>query len=402
MDFSIPSHVQDITRRVREFVDKEVIPVETRLRVNAEDLTVDTLQELRRKAKAAGLWAPTMPTELGGMGLNLQEIVPVFEAAGRSLIGPIAIHCSAPDEGNMHLLHLFANDEQRERYLKPLVAGEIFSAFSMTEPPPGAGSDPTMLRTTAERDGDDWIINGHKWFTSNGEVASFLIIMAVSNPDVPTHKGATLFLAPIDAPGVEIVRDVPTMGVKDFGGHVEIRYNNLRVPNSAILGKEGEGFALTQHRLGPARLTHCMRWTGIAQRALEIATEYAATRHAFGGPLSDQQSIQWMLADSAMELHAGRMLINHSAWLLANGEQARQETSMTKVFVAETVNRVLDRAVQICGGMGVSRDLPLSGWYESARAFRIYDGASEVHRMVVARRIIREFGRPSAERATQH
>lgn len=402
MDFSIPSHVQDITRRVREFIDKEVIPVETRLRVNAEDLTIDILRELRRKAKAAGLWAPTMPKELGGMGLSLQEIVPVFEAAGRSLIGPIAIHCSAPDEGNMHLLHLFANDEQRESYLKPLVAGEIFSAFSMTEPPPGAGSDPTMLRTTAERDGDDWIINGHKWFTSNGEVASFLIIMAVSNPDVPTHKGATLFLAPIDAPGVEIVRDVPTMGVKDFGGHVEIRYNNLRVPNSAILGKEGEGFALTQHRLGPARLTHCMRWTGIAQRALEIATEYAATRHAFGGPLSDQQSIQWMLADSAMELHAGRMLINHSAWLLANGEQARQETSMTKVFVAETVNRVLDRAVQICGGMGVSRDLPLSGWYESARAFRIYDGASEVHRMVVARRIIKEFGRPSAERAAQH
>lgn len=402
MDFSIPSHVQDITRRVREFVDKEVIPVETHLRMNAEDLTVDMLQELRRKAKAAGLWAPTMPAELGGMGLNLQEIVPVFEAAGRSLIGPIAIHCSAPDEGNMHLLHLFANDEQRERYLRPLVAGEIFSAFSMTEPPPGAGSDPTMLRTTAQRDGDDWIINGHKWFTSNGEVASFLIIMAVSNPDVPTHKGATLFLAPIDAPGVEIVRDVPTMGVKDFGGHVEIRYNNLRVPNSAILGKEGEGFALTQHRLGPARLTHCMRWTGIAQRALEIAAEYAATRHAFGGPLSDQQAVQWMLADSAMELHAGRMLINHSAWLLANGEQARQETSMTKVFVAETVNRVLDRAVQICGGMGVSRDLPLSGWYESARAFRIYDGASEVHRMVVARRIIREFGRPSAERAAQH
>ncbi len=402
MDFSHPPHVEDITRRVRQFVDHEVVPVETELRLSGQDLTIETLQELRRRAKADGLWAPTMPRELGGMGLTLSEIVPVFEAAGRSMLGPLSIHCSAPDEGNMHLLHMFANDEQRERYLKPLIAGEIFSAFSMTEPSPGAGSDPNMLMTSAVREGDEWIINGHKWFTSNGEIADFLIIMARTNPDVPTHKGATIFLAPINSPGIEIVRDIPTIGLKDFGGHVEIKYNNLRVPHSAILGEEGQGFALTQARLGPARLTHCMRWTGIAQRALEIATEYAASREAFGSPLSGHQSIQWMLADSATELHAGRLMIQHCAWLLEKGEQARSESSMTKVFVAETVNRVLDRAVQICGGAGISRDLPLIGWYESARAFRIYDGASEVHRMVIARGVVKEFGHPAKEKAAAH
>lgn len=392
MDFTIPPHVQDIANRVRRFVDDAVIPVETHLRQTGENLTFRTLQELRQKAKAAGLWAPTMPPDMGGMGLNIQEIIPVFEAAGRSLLGPLAIHCAAPDEGNMHLLHTFASAEQRERYLKPLVAGETFSGFSMTEPPPGAGSDPTMIRTRAVRDGDDWIINGRKWWTSNGEVADFLIIMAQTNPDVPAHKGCTLFLAPKNAPGVEIVRDIPMIGRQDFGGHAEIQYSDLRLPSSAILGQEGEGFALTQHRLGPARLTHCMRWTGIAQRALEIAAQYANEREAFGSKLSGHQSIQWMLADSEMELHAGRLLMHHAAWLLAQGEQARQETSMAKVFVAETVNRVLDRAIQICGGKGISRDLPLSGWYESARAFRIYDGASEVHRMVVARRVAKKYG----------
>ncbi len=391
MDFTIPPHVKDIARRVRQFVDEHVIPLEERLAKTGADLTLADVQGLRQKAKSAGLWAPTMPKALGGMGLNVQEIVPIFEEAGRSLIGPLAIHASAPDEGNMHLLHMFANDEQKERYLRPLVAGEIFSAFSMTEPPPGAGSDPTMIRTQAVRQGDEWVINGHKWYSSNGEVASFFIIMAQTNPDVPAHQGCTLFLAPADTEGIHIVRDVPTMGPKDFGGHVEIRYDNLRLPHSAILGKEGEGFALTQARLGPARLTHCMRWTGIAQRALEIAADYAATRHAFGGPLSSHQSVAWMLADSEMDLHISRLLIHQAAWVLAQGEQARNETSMAKIFVAEAVNRVLDRAVQICGGMGISRDLPLATWYEKARAFRIYDGASEVHRMVVSRGVLKKY-----------
>ncbi len=397
MDFTISDRVQDIARRVRQFIDSEVIPLEAYSPNHEDGITPDMLTSLRAKAKSAGLWAPQLPVELGGLGLNLMEIIPVFEAAGRSLLGPAVLNCSAPDEGNMHLLHLYANEEQVDRYLRPLAAGETRSAFAMTEPSPGAGSDPTMLKTRAVRDGDDWVINGHKWFASGADGAAFLIIMAVTNPDVPTHKGATLFLSPAEDPGIEIVRRVPIMGANDLGGHCEIMFNDLRVPHSAILGEEGHGFALTQKRLGPARMTHCMRWTGIAQRALEIATQYAAERDAFGSKLTGHQAIQWMLADSATELHAGRLMMNHTSWLLMQGSDARQESSMCKVFVAETVNRVLDRAIQICGAKGISRDLPLSTWFEAARAFRIYDGASEVHRMVIARQVIKHYGQPATE-----
>ena len=395
MDFTIPRHVEAISHRVRQFVDEEVIPLETELLRRGDDLSIDMLQVLRSKAKAAQLWAPTMPKEWGGMGLNIQEIVPIFETAGRSMLGPLAIHCAAPDEGNMHLLHNWANKEQTDRYLVPLAQGETFSAFSMTEPPPGAGSDPRMIQTRATRDGDDWVINGHKWLTTNGEIADFFIIMAVTNLDVHPYQGCSQFLAPRDTPGIKILRDVPVMGAKDFGGHVEIIYEDVRLPDSAILGGAGQGFMLAQSRLGPARLTHCMRWTGIAQRALEIATDYASEREAFGGTLTGHQSVQWMLADSEMELKMGRLLIQEAAWRLAQGEQARVETSIAKVQVSEIVNRVLDRCVQICGGRGISRDLPLSTWYEKARAFRIYDGASEVHRMVVARDVIKRYGATS-------
>ena len=397
MDFTIPRHVEAIAHRARQFVEEEAIPLESELLRSGVDLSVEMVQELRRKARAAKLWAPTMPKAWGGMGLNIQEIAPVFEAAGRSLLGPLAIHCAAPDEGNMHLLHKFADEVQTERFLVPLAKGETFSAFSMTEPPPGAGSDPRMILTRALRDGGDWVINGHKWLTSNGLLADFFIIMAVTDPDVHPYQGTTQFLAPRETPGIHILRDVPVMGGVDFGGHVEIRYEDVRLPHSAILGGEGQGFMLAQSRLGPARLTHCMRWTGIAQRALEIATDYASGREAFGGALTGHQSVQWMLADSEMELKMGRLLIHEAAWRLAQGEQARVETSIAKVQVAETVSRVLDRCVQICGGRGISRDLPLSTWYEKSRAFRIYDGASEVHRMVVARDVIKRYG--AAERS---
>jgi acyl-CoA dehydrogenase len=399
MDFTIPPHVTDLAQRVRAFVEREVIPVEQHLMHSGEALSVDEVMRLRALARAEGIFAPTMPRELGGLGLTIQEWVPVLEAAGRSLIGPLAIHCAAPDEGNMHTLLHFANDDQRERYLRPLAEGRIFSGFSMTEPPPGAGSDPTMLQTRAVREGDEWVINGHKWYTSNGLVADFLLIMAVTDPDVGAHKGSTIFLAPIDTPGITVLRDVHTLGRGDFGGHVEIRYENVRVPHSAILGKEGQGFAIAQARLGPARLTHCMRWTGIAQRALEIATQYAVEREAFGKKLIEHQSVGFMLADSEMELYAARLMMQHTAWLLTNGDQARAESSMTKVQVSEMVNRIVDRALQICGGTGVSRDLPLSTWYEAARAFRIYDGASEVHRMVAARAVAKKYGaQPEAAR----
>ncbi len=391
MDFSIPAAIQELAASAQHFVTERVIPLEKETEHGAT-LSKARLAELRAEAKATGLWAPSMPVELGGLGLNILEQIPIFEAAGRSLLGPLAIQCNAPDEGNMHLLERFANEEQRERYLRPLVNGDLFSAFSMTEPPPGAGSDPTMLRTSARRDGDDWLLNGHKWFSSFGKVADFLIIMARHEDDTHAHRAATLFLTPIDTPGIEILRDVPTLGRPDFGGHVEMRYHDLRLPSSAILGRPGEGFTLAQQRLGPARLTHCMRWTGIAQRALEIATAYASRREAFGKTLAEQGTIQEMLADADIELHAGRMMVRQAAWLLLQGERARRETSICKVFVAESVGRVLDRAIQICGGSGISRDLPLSAWYETARAFRIYDGASEVHRMVIARYLRRQFG----------
>ena len=392
MDFSIARRIEALVHRVRQFVDDEVIALEAELRRAGKDLDEGKLRELRLKAKAAQLWAPTMPKQWGGLGLNIQEIVPVFEAAGRSLLGPLAMHCAAPDEGNMHLLRNWADEAQTERYLAPLAKGETFSAFSMTEPPPGAGSDPRMIQTCATRQDGDWLINGHKWLTTNGEVADFFIIMAVTDPAAHPYQGCSLFLAPRDNPGIKILRDVPVMGRKDFGGHVEILYDDLRLPDSAILGEAGQGFMLAQSRLGPARLTHCMRWTGIAQRALEIATDYAAGREAFGSALAGHQSVQWMLADSEMELKMGRLLVQEAAWLLAQGEQARVETSIAKVQVSEIVSRVLDRCVQICGGRGISRDLPLADWYEKARAFRIYDGASEVHRMVVARDVIKRYG----------
>lgn len=392
MDFSIPAHVQTIVGRIRHFIDHEVIPVERLADMTEDGLPDDVLRTLRAKAQAARLWAPQLPAELGGLGMKLTELVPVFEEAGRSLWGPIALNCAAPDEGNMHLLHLYANAEQIERYLRPLAAGKIRSAFGMTEPPPGAGSDPTMLQTVARKEGDDWIITGNKWWTTGADGASVLLIMARTDMSAPAHKGSTIFIAPMDTPGIEIVRRIPHMGGNSPGGHCEVRLHEVRLPTSAVLGMVGAGFALTQARLGPARLTHCMRWTGIAQRALEIAAHYAAERSAFGKTLSEHQSVGWMLADSATELHAGRMMVAHAAWLLERGEDARRETSMAKVFVAETVNRVLDRAIQICGGTGISRDLPLSTWYEAARAFRIYDGASEVHRMVIARDIIKQYG----------
>jgi len=396
MEFTIPAHVQQITSKVRRFIDEEVIPLEAHAFDNPHTgLPIEMLHTVRQKAKQWGIWCPTMPVEYGGLGLNVQEIIPVFEAAGRSLLGPASLNAAAPDEGNMHLLKMYANEEQTERYLKPLVSGEAFSCFGMTEPAPGTGSDPNMIQTTAVKDGDYWVINGHKWWTTGAGIASFIIIMARTDPDTKSKNAATLFLAPIDEKGIERVKAIPHMGEPDLGGHYEVKFHDLRLHKSAILGEVGQGFALVQARLGPARLTHCMRWTGIAQRALEIATGYATEREAFGKTLSEHQAIQWMLADSDTELHMGRLLMNHAAWLLLQGDYARRETSMAKIHVAETVNRVLDRAVQICGGLGISRYIPISTWYEAARAFRIYDGASEVHRMVVARQVIKNYGKGS-------
>ncbi len=392
MDFTWPEHVTELDARVRTFVDDEVIPLEPQARTSG-GLSSETLAGLRAKARAAGVYGPQLLQELGGLGLNVLEICPVFEAAGRSLLGPLALNCAAPDEGNMHLLHLAATPEQRERYLRPLAAGEMRSAFAMSEPAPGAGSDPTMLKTRAARVGDAWVIDGHKWFVTGADGAAFFIVMARTQLDEPATRGASLLIVPAGTPGARVVRRIGALGAHAPGGHCEIVFEGCRVPADSVLGQAGQGFALAQQRLGPARLTHCMRWIGVAQRALEIAAQRAREREAFGSALAAHQAIQWMLADSEIDLHASRLMVYQAAWLLLRGEQARQETAICKVFVSEAINRVIDRAVQVCGSLGISHDLPLADFYAEARAFRIYDGPSEVHRMVIARRVLRETGR---------
>jgi len=391
MDFEIPSELVELQVRVRNFIESMVIPLEP-LEDDHAGLPGERLAELRRHARAAGIWAPQLPREYGGLGLSTLGMCLVFEAAGRSPLGPLALNCAAPDEGNMHLLLRAGTPEQRAKYFEPLARGEIRSCFAMTEPAPGAGSDPTMLQTRAERRGDRWVINGRKWFTSGAQGAAFAIVAAVTDPSVPAKNGVTLFLVNAGTPGFEVTRPIPTMTGGGLGSHCEVQFTDCSVPDIQIFGGLGNGFKLLQVRLGPARLTHCMRWIGAAQRSVEIATDYALKRQAFGKQLSDHQAVQWMLADSAIELHASRLMVLHAAWRLEHGDEARQETSICKVFVAEAVGRVIDRAIQICGALGISRDLILERFYRDVRAFRIYDGPSEVHRMVIARQLLKGSG----------
>lgn len=382
IDFTPDTKLQSIKDQVRGFVETFVIPREAEL---THDLgTLEALRtELQVEAKREGLFLPQLPEKLGGMGLDWRQTAVVFEEAGRSLYGPQALNAAAPDEGNMHLLYHAATDEQQKRYLEPLAAGEIRSCFAMTEPAPGAGSDPSLLSATAERKDGRWVINGNKWFITGAEGAAFSIVL------VQTSEGPTMFLVNTDNPGFHLRRTVPTMDTLTPGGHGQIDLVDCAVDDGAVLGEVGKGFEYAQIRLDPARLTHCMRWLGIAVRSMEIATGYALRRESFGSKLSEHQAVQWMVADSHVEMHAARLMIWHAAWKLDMGERVRQETSMTKVFVAETVGRVVDRALQICGSLGVSEDIPLSHFYREVRPFRIYDGPSEVHRSSVARRVFR-------------
>jgi acyl-CoA dehydrogenase len=388
MDFDFSPELRQLRERIRAFVRDEVIPLEPG-EVEEAGLPAEVLTKVRQKARQAGVWAPQLPTDLGGLGLDTVGLCAVFEEAGRSPLGPLALNCAAPDEGNLHLLLRAGTAAQRDRYLAPLARGEIRSCFAMTEPAPGAGSDPTMMRTRAERHGDRWVINGRKWFTTGAQGAAFAVVAAVTDPSVPARQGVTLFLVDAGTPGFEIIRPIPTLSSGGPGGHCEVQFTDCAVSESQILGRLGEGFKLMQVRLGPARLTHCMRWLGAAARAQEIATEYARQREGFGKRLAEHQAVQWMLADSAIEMHASRLLVLQAAWRLDRGDEARQETSMCKVFVAEAVGRVIDRAIQICGGLGISRDLILERLYRDVRAFRIYDGPSEVHRMVIARQVLK-------------
>jgi acyl-CoA dehydrogenase len=386
MNFDLPEPLLDLQRRVREFVRTEVIPLEAQ-EVEEQGLPDELLAAVRQKARDAGLWAPQLPAEYGGRGLDTVGLCALFEEAGYSPLGPLALHCAAPDEGNMHLLIKWASPQQRERFLIPLTRGQTRSCFAMTEPAPGAGSDPTMMRTRAERRGERWVINGDKWFTSGAMGAAFCIVAAKTD-DGPAKTGVTLFLVEAGTPGYEVRREIPTMTSGGPGGHCEVTFRDCSVSDECILGGVGAGFKLMQQRLGPARLTHCMRWLGAARRALDVALPYVRERQAFGKHLAEHQAVQWMLADSDADLHAGRLMTLHAAWMLDNGSQARRETSLCKFAVAEAVNRVIDRAVQTCGASGLVRGI-LERLYRDARAFRIYDGPSEVHRMVVAREMLK-------------
>jgi acyl-CoA dehydrogenase len=387
MDFALTPQQVDLQRRTRRFVDDIVIPLESK--APRDTISWNSLRaDLQAEARDANLFLPQLGSEWGGLGLDWRTCAIVFEEAGRSLLGPQALNCAAPDEGNMHLLERIGTPAQKERYLEPLASGRARSCFSMTEPAPGAGADPSLLTTRAKRRDGRWVIDGRKWFITGAEGATFTIVIARTG-ELAGRGGATMFVVETSNPGFRIIRRLPTLDELTPGGHCEVEFADCDVEESAVLGEVDRGFEYAQVRLGPARLTHCMRWLGAARRAAEVAVSYARSRRAFGSALSEHQGVQWPIADSEIELHAARLMIWHAAWLLDQGQPARNETSMAKVFVAETVDRVVDRAVQICGAFGVSDDSPLASLYRESRAFRIYDGPSEVHRSSIARRVFR-------------
>jgi len=367
--------------RVRQFVDEVVIPRERN--DDAHDIqAVDALlRELRPRARAEGLYGLQLPVELGGLGLSYSECARVFEQAGRGFFSASVLGCGAPDQPNIDTLLQVASAEHRERWLKPLVEGQIRSSFAMTEPAPGVGSDPRMIRTTARRDGDHWVINGHKWFASGTIGAAFTMVVA------RTEEGPSWFLVEAGTPGFTVVRNVEAIDPFTIGGHPELRFDDCRVPASALIGEPGKGFDYAQLRLEGARLFHCMRHIGLASRALEIAQDYASRRDSFGAKLAEHQQIQAMVADSHIDLYAARLMTADVARRLDAGESIRHFSSMAKVFVAEALDRVTDRAAQMCGALGMSMDSPVSMIHMRIRPFRIYDGASEVHRSAIGRRI---------------
>lgn len=389
IDFSIPPEMEATQQRVTAFMDQHVYPNENKL-VEDEGLPDDLDRELQNLVKAQGLWAPNLPPEWGGMGIGYIGQALVNEIIGRSVIGPRLFGNAAPDAGNAELLLIAATPEQKEQYLRPLAAGEVRSCFAMTEPEV-AGSDPTGLRTTAVREGDEWVINGHKWFISGAIGSAFAIVLAVTDPAAEAHARASMILVPTNTPGFNIVRAVPVMGSGGLGGHCEIRFEDCRVPVTSLLGKVGQGFKLAQARLGPGRIQHCMRWVGAAQRSFEMMCTYALQRKSFGEPLAKKQTVQNWIADSAAEISAARLMTLNAAWKLDRGEDARVEISLIKFFGARVMHDVIDRAIQVHGALGYSKDTPLEMFYRNARAARIYDGPDEVHRQVVAQRILKAF-----------
>ncbi|MEG1038379.1 MAG: acyl-CoA dehydrogenase family protein [Pseudomonas sp.] len=386
MNFELPAELLALQAKVRRFITEEIVPMERDPRQTPHGPNADLRQALVEKARAHGLLTPHASKELGGLGLSHLEKAVIFEEAAYSPLGPIALNIHAPDEGNIHLLELVATPEQKQRWLLPMVQGHIRSCFAMTEPSPGAGSDPSMLSTTAVRDGDDYLINGHKWFITGAEGASVAIIMARME-----DGSATLFLTDTDQPGFILERMMDSLDSCFAGGHAVLRLENLRVPASNVLGEVGKGFRYAQLRLAPARLTHCMRWLGQARRAHEVACTYASQRQSFGKTLGEHQGVGFMLADNEMDLHSTRLTIWHCAWVLDQGERGNVESSMAKVICSESIWRVIDRCVQVLGGQGVTGESIVERIFRDARSFRIYDGPNEVHRMSLAKKVLARF-----------
>ena len=385
-----------VVERVREFVETELIPLEASFLSRPFRELLPALREKRSKVKAAGLWMPFFAREYGGLGLGLSHYGRISEELGRTPLGHYTFNCQAPDVGNMEVLHAHGTPAQKRDWLEPLARGDIRSCFAMTEPE-YAGSNPTWMNTSAVKDGSDYVINGHKWFTSAADGAAFAIVMAVTNPDARPHERASQIIAPANAAGFQIVRNIQVMGDagSDWHSHAEVRFENCRVPQSNLLGQEGRGFAIAQERLGPGRIHHCMRWIGISERALDLLCRNAAARQlAPGQPLALKQTVQTWIAECRAEINASRLLVLDTARKIEElgASAAREDISLIKFYVAGVLQRVLDRAIQAHGARGVSDDLLLSYWYRHERAARIYDGPDEVHKAVVARRILRKYG----------
>ncbi|MFQ5351522.1 MAG: acyl-CoA dehydrogenase family protein [Candidatus Binatia bacterium] len=402
MDFSVPEEIATLVENVTRFVDEYVIPLE-RLPHEALELGgppfSSAIREVQARAKALGYWAFHLPREAGGAGLPFMHYVLVNEVLGRSPYGPSCVGSQAPDSGNAEIIWKWGSEQQKTRWLRPLVAGEIRSCFSMTEPEV-AGSDPRLLRGRAVRDGDEWVIDKHAWFSSGAHGADFAIVMALTDPDAPTYERQSMFLVPLDSAGVNIQRGIPVMG-EDNHHHAEIWYEDVRVPAENLLGPEGGGFLIAQDRLGPGRIHHCMRWLGQAQRAFELMCERAVLREAFGSTLARKANIQDWIAEARADILSARLMTLHAAWKIDRDGPAgaREEISLIKFFGAKVLHSVIDKAIQVYGAAGVTEDLPLSHMYRNARMARLYDGPDEVHKMVVARRILASYETRANERS---
>jgi acyl-CoA dehydrogenase len=395
MDFEIPETTAALLERVRDFIDRRVIPAEPEILPNGIGGNEPLLLTLRDEVRAAGMWGPQIPRDLGGMGLPLLEHGLVSQELGRSPLGHFVFGAQAPDAGNLEILHRYGSPEQKQRWLVPLAAGRIRSCFAMTEPE-NPGSNPTQLSTTARADGSDYVIDGHKWFTSSCDGAAFAIVMAVTNPGAAPHLRASQIVVPTDTPGFERVRNVPVMGHAGhgWGSHAEVRFRGCRVPKANLLGAEGAGFLIAQERLGPGRIHHCMRWLGICERAFEMMCRRAASRKiAPDKTLATRQIVQAWIAESRASINAARLMTLDAAWKIDRHgfAAAREEVSLIKFFVADVLMKVVDRALQVHGALGVSSDTVLSYFYAHERGSRIYDGPDEVHKMVVAKRIVQRY-----------